>query len=222
VLNVGAIVQIAALAPAADQAGMHQLLEVERQRGRRQLQLLYQLGRLGPLRAALHEQTKYGPLKIGIAWQGSQLAIDIGRSFPLALVQRLAAVPGVRLISLQKDAGSEQLKSIPEGMRVEDFGARLDRGADAFLDTAAIMANVDLVITSDTSIAHLAGALGRPTWVALKHVPDWRWLLGRQDSPWYPSHRLFRQEGPGIWESVFERMHTELLTLAAARPTAGV
>ena len=152
--------------------------------------------------------------KIGIAWQGSQLPIDVGRSFPLARLHDIAVLPGIRLISLQKNAGTEQLGSLPNGMRVESFEAQLDCGTDAFLDTAAIMQNLDLVITSDTAIAHLAGALGRPTWVALKHMPDWRWLLDRDDTPWYPTLRLFRQTRRGDWTSVFERMRAELM-----RPT---
>jgi hypothetical protein len=70
---------------------------------------------------------------------------------------------------------------------------------------------MELIITSDTSVAHLAGALGRPTWLALKHVPDWRWLLGRDDSPWYPTMRLFRQTKPKDWDGVFARIHAELV-----------
>ena len=78
------------------------------------------------------------------------------------------------------------------------------------MDTAAIMQHLDLVITSDTAMSHLAGALGVPTWVALTNVPDWRWLLDREDSPWYPTMRLFRQQTLGDWEGVFERMAAEL------------
>jgi tetratricopeptide (TPR) repeat protein len=121
--------------------------------------------------------------KIGISWQGSKLPIDVGRSFPVVLFHALSGIPVIRLISLQKNAGVEQLDSLPPDLRIERLGAEFDTGSNAFLDTAAIMESLDLVITSDTSIAHLAGALGRPTWVALKHIPDWRWLLGRQDSP---------------------------------------
>jgi tetratricopeptide (TPR) repeat protein len=154
--------------------------------------------------------------KIGIAWQGSRLPIDIGRSFPLSLLEGLSQVAGVRLISLQKNAGSEQVKSLPHAMKVEELGESFDSGPDAFLDTAAVMASLDLVITSDTSIAHLAGALGRPTWVALRRVPDWRWLLEREDSPWYPSLRLFRQPHHGDWQGVFERMREELRGLVGA------
>jgi ADP-heptose:LPS heptosyltransferase len=89
---------------------------------------------------------------------------------------------------------------------------------DAFVDVAAIMMSVDLVVTSDTAIAHLAGALGRPTWVVLKHVPDWRWLLDRDDSPWYPQMRLFRQSQRGDWDSAFARMAEELRARTATRP----
>ena len=150
--------------------------------------------------------------KIGIGWQGSKLPIDVGRSLRLSVFQHLALIPGVRLISLQKGAGSEQLNSMPPGMRVENYGPDPDEERDGFLDTAAIMESLDLVITSDTSIAHLAGALGRPTWVALKRIPDWRWLLEVEHSPWYPSHRLFRQKQPGDWEGVLEHMWLALLS----------
>jgi tetratricopeptide (TPR) repeat protein len=161
-----------------------------------------------------HWRTKLGTggFKIGICWQGSKLPVDVGRSFPLAHFEQLSTVPGVRLISLQKGAGSEQLAGMPLGMRVEDFGPELDSdGGDAFIDTAAIMEAVDLVITSDTAVAHLSGALGRPTWLALKQIPDWRWLLETESSPWYPTHRLFRQERRGDWGSVFERMRAVLI-----------
>ena len=95
-------------------------------------------------------------------------------------------------------------------MKVETLGNDFDSGPDAFLDTAAIMENLDLVITADTSIAPLAGALGRPTWVALKLGADWRWLLDRNDSPWYPTARLFRQDRPGDWSGVIDRVRAAL------------
>ncbi len=127
----------------------------------------------------------------------------------------LAAIDRVRLISLQKNYGVEQLQTKPSGMTVEAPGHDFDDGPDAFVDTAAMMANLDLVITSDTSIAHLAGALGRPVWVVLKHVPDWRWLLGRSDSRWYPNARLFRQHAPGDWPSAIRDLERDLRALAA-------
>jgi len=149
--------------------------------------------------------------RIGIAWQGNQsIPGSEGKSFPLAALEGIAKIPVVRLINLQKYAGAEQLAHLPPGMTVESYD--FDEGADAFLDSAAIMANCDLVITADTAPAHLAGALGVPAWVALKHVPDWRWLLNRSDSPWYPSVRLFRQAGTRDWASVFAAMKAALIS----------
>jgi hypothetical protein len=136
---------------------------------------------------------------------------------PLAALAPLAAVPRVRLIALQKGYGEEQLDALPEGMRVERLGADFDAGADAFVDSAAVMAHCDLVVTCDTSIAHLAGALARPVWVALKSDAEWRWMTERSDSPWYPTLRLFRQTCRGIWSDVFEAMACELARLVAAR-----
>ena len=104
----------------------------------------------------------------------------------------------------------EQLQHLPEGMHVETPGEDFDPGPDAFLDTAALMASLDLIVTADTSVAHVAGALGRPVWVALRHVPDWRWLLEREDCPWYPTMRLFRQKTPGNWHTLFADMAEEL------------
>jgi tetratricopeptide (TPR) repeat protein len=155
--------------------------------------------------------------KVGINWCGRQGKADLGRSFPLAALAGLARVPGVRLVSLQKGAGTEQLASLPSDMRVETLGEDFDAGPDAFADSAAAMASLDLVITSDTAIAHLAGALARPAWVSLKHIPDWRWLLGRMDTPWYPTLRLFRQAAPGDWTSVFSSMEQELKRVARSR-----
>jgi tetratricopeptide (TPR) repeat protein len=149
--------------------------------------------------------------KIGICWQGNKQAeIDTGRSFPVRHFEGITRLPNVRLISLQKNAGVEQLWDLPPGMSVETLGEEFDAGPDAFIDTAAVMECLDLVITPDTAVAHLAGALGRPAWVALKYVPDWRWLIDRSDSPWYPTLRLFRQPEPGDWASVFAKIQTEL------------
>ena len=153
--------------------------------------------------------------KIGIAWQGSVGPLDRGRSFSVAQFEGLSRIQGVRLISLQKNTGVEQLATLPEGMEVEDLGPDFDVGTDAFVDSAAVMMSLDLVITSDTALAHLAGALDRPTWVALSHVPDWRWLLDRSDSPWYPKHRLFRQTRWNDWDTVFEEMAQALREIIA-------
>ncbi len=170
-----------------------------------------------PLVARWRERIGGHGCKVGIAWQGNPVGeIDKGRSIPLACFAPLSAVPGVRLISLQKAHGLDQLERLPNRMDVETPG-EFDEGGDAFVDTAAIMKSLDLVITSDTAIPHLAGALGVPAWVALKHVPDWRWMLDRSDSPWYPSLRLFRQSAPDDWAGVFARIAGELSPLAEAK-----
>jgi tetratricopeptide (TPR) repeat protein len=147
-----------------------------------------------------------GPgLTVGIAWQGNpDYPWDRQRSVPLKEFAPLAGVKGVRLISLQKGPGVEQLAG--SGLAVTDLGPQLDEKAGPFMDTAAVLRCVDLVISSDTAVAHLAGALGVPVWVALPQVPDWRWLLEREDSPWYPTMRLFRQQRAGDWGEVFGRI----------------
>jgi hypothetical protein len=167
-------------------------------------------------RPALLEQwrqrlIKLDGFKIGITWQGSpKYRGDRLRSIPLRCFASLAAVPGVRLISLQKDTGSEQLAEVRDLFPVTDLAAELDQQSGAFIDTAAVMKNLDLVITSDTAAAHLSGALGVPTWVALCLMPEWRWLLERTDSPWYPTMRLFRQKKFGDWPGVFQEIETAL------------
>lgn len=161
---------------------------------------------------------------IGISWQGNpDRKIDQGRSIPLAQFLPLARLPGVRLVSLQKNFGIEQLQQLPAGMVVQDLGADFDAGGDAFVDSAALLQSLDLVVAADTSITHLAGALGRPAWVALTLVPDWRWMLERADSPWYPSVRLFRQWRLDDWNSVFADMADVLGAILAGRKdqTAG-
>ncbi len=153
--------------------------------------------------------------RVGIAWQGNpSRREDTGRSIPLRHFLPLASVPGVRLISLQKDTGADQL--VP-GMTVETLGEEFDSGPDGFIDTAAAMMSLDLVISSDTAVPHLAGALGRPVWVALRAVPDWRWMLERTDSPWYPSMRLFRQTERDTWGPVFGNMKDALAAMVAGR-----
>jgi tetratricopeptide (TPR) repeat protein len=147
--------------------------------------------------------------KIGVAWQGNpHHQWDRHRSFPLAKLAPLAGLPGVRLVSLQKGPGIEQLRAAP--FPVTALAEDLDASGGAFEDTAAVLRHLDLVVTPDTALAHLAGGMGVPAWVALAAVSDWRWLLGREDSPWYPSLRLFRQARLGDWEAVFERMAAEL------------
>jgi ADP-heptose:LPS heptosyltransferase len=117
------------------------------------------------------------------------------------------------LISLQRAGGADRLDDAPPDMRIETLGAAFDAGPDAFVDTAAVMSCLDLIVSADTSIAHLAGALGRAVWVALKHAPDWRWMLDRPDTPWYPTMTLYRQEVRGDWADVFATMASDVARL---------
>ena len=145
--------------------------------------------------------------KVGITWQGNpRHKWDGHRSFPLAVMEPLARVEGVTLVSLQKGPGAEQISAVKDRFPVVDVGADLKD----FTETAAAMKHLDLVICCDTSVAHLAGALAVPVWVALSTFVDWRWLRGRDDSPWYPTMRLFRQKRLGKWKPVFRRMAKEL------------
>ena len=146
-------------------------------------------------------------IKVGIVWQGNpQQEDDRHRSVPLAQFESLAKVPGVKLVSLQVGPGREQLARVP--FPVMDLGGRFDPCSLA--DLAAVLPNLDLMVTVCTAPAHLAGAMGVPAWVALKSAAYWCWLLDRSDSPWYPSLRLFRQKRLGDWGEVFAQMAEEL------------
>ena len=161
----------------------------------------------------LHWQSKFRKccFKVGICWQGSNAEIDIGRSFPLSLFENISLISGVELISLHKGEGERQIDGL--NFDVTILGSEFDAGQDAFLDTAAVMMTCDLIITSDTAVAHLAGALGRSTWVALKNIPDWRWMLGVPNSPWYPTITLYRQKIRGDWAGVFNIIERDLRLL---------
>jgi tetratricopeptide (TPR) repeat protein len=149
-------------------------------------------------------------LKLGIAWQGNrEFRGDRQRSLALRFFAPLATLPGVTLVSLQKGEGCQQVDEVSEQFFVHNLPG-LDEDGGSFVDTAAVMSQLDLVVTSDTAIAHLAGALGVPVWVVLSAAADWRWLRQREDSPWYPTMRLFRQTRMGQWEDVFERIAGEL------------
>jgi tetratricopeptide (TPR) repeat protein len=164
--------------------------------------------RVARWRSQLASETGF---KVGIVWQGNpRHKRDAFRSAPLTAFAPLANVPGVRLYSLQKRHGMEQLAAIQGQFQVADLANTDDSPQGVFMDTAAILKNLDLLVTVDTAVAHLAGALGVPVWVALSTLPDWRWLLGREHTPWYPSMRLFRQKTYGDWSSVFEQMANEL------------
>jgi ADP-heptose:LPS heptosyltransferase len=133
---------------------------------------------------------------------------------PLVAFATLAKVPGVRLFSLQKGEGREQLaEASAASLRVVDLADSLDD----LVDTAAAIQSLDLVVTCDSAVGHLAGALAAPVWVALSYAPDWRWMRDRADSPWYPTMRLFRQKSYGAWDDVFADIATEL----AARVAGG-
>jgi tetratricopeptide (TPR) repeat protein len=166
-------------------------------------------------------------LRVGICWQGNKAqAFDRLRSFAPRDLAPVALVPGVRLVSLQKGEGSEQLAGLATRWNIIDLGPDFDTAAGPFMDTAAVIEQLDLVISCDTAVAHLAAALGVPVWVALAWSADYRWMLHRDDSPWYPSMRLYRQTRPECWEDVFDRMGAELQKLAAeklaaAAPAAG-
>ncbi len=156
-----------------------------------------------------------GKKRIGIAWQGNpDHQADLFRSIPLRSFEPLADVSGVELISLQGGYGVDQIGGWRGSKPLVSLGSEVDKSSGAFMDTAAIMKHLDLVITSDTSIAHLAGAIGVPTWIAIGYIPDWRWLLERDDSPWYPTVRLFRQSRLGDWQGVFQAIKSELERLS--------
>jgi len=149
-------------------------------------------------------------LKVGLNWAGSPLPRhNRHRSMPLATLAPLADVTGVRFYSLQKGNASHEANSPPAGMQLVNWSDDLHD----FADTAALISALDLAITIDTSVAHLAGALGQPAWVMLVRAPDWRWMLSRDDSPWYPKMRLFRQSQDRDWNNVVDQIARELRAL---------
>ena len=155
--------------------------------------------------------------RIGVCWHGNA-SINLKRSVPLSSFGAVAAIEGVRLISLVKDQSPIEIVTPKGPFSIESLGEEFDPGPDSFIDCAAAMAALDLVITSDTAIAHLASALGRPVFVALKQAPDWRWLLARADSPWYPTMRLFRQRSRDEWGPVFDAIAGEVEARVRVRP----
>ena len=158
-----------------------------------------------------------GGFRIGINWRGRSGGRESRqRDVPVEMFERLANVQGIRLVNLQKEERRIQSTALrqEQGLAAVPFGSRdlgnFDTDRGAFVDTASVMMNLDLVISSDTAVPHVAGALGVPVWVALPFVPDWRWMLDREDSPWYPTMRLFRQKQPGDWELVFAEIEMAL------------
>jgi tetratricopeptide (TPR) repeat protein len=155
-------------------------------------------------------------LRVGIVWSGNVGSeAELGRSIPLQAFAPLD-LPGVRLISLQKGDGLGELPAArAAGMSVTELGP--DYAAGDFADTGALIENLDLLICCDTAVAHLAGALGRPVWLAVNAVADWRWLLNRTDSPWYPSVTVYRQPSRGDWAGLFAKMAGDLEGLVRGR-----
>ncbi|MEG4215804.1 tetratricopeptide repeat protein [Microcoleus sp. Pol14C6] len=154
--------------------------------------------------------------KVGILWAGSSEHLkDFQRSSDLSYFLQLLDIPGVSFYSLQKELSAGD-RTLLTQIPVIDLSDNLND----FADTAAVISQLDLVICVDTAVAHLAGALGKPVWILLCFMPDWRWMLEREDSPWYPTARLFRQQTPGDWEEVFDRIKTALKHLISTRSQA--
>lgn len=167
-------------------------------------------GKVTEWRAKLGKRTKP---RIGLAWRGSALhANDRNRS--IALGDIVEHLPGqLQYVSLQKEVSPADRETLFSHTEIQNFGEQLSD----FTDTAALCELMDVVVSVDTSVAHLAGAMGRPVWILLPFIPDWRWLLDREDSVWYPSARLFRQDSAGDWPSVIDKVRTELLRGSTAR-----
>jgi tetratricopeptide (TPR) repeat protein len=141
--------------------------------------------------------------RVGVIWAGRAIqAQDSERSIPVARLAPILRVPGATFLSLQTEEPAAQLASLPTDIEIHDFTAELPDWAD----TAALLGSIDLVVTVDTAMAHLSGALGKKVWLLNRQTTDWRWLLEREDSPWYPTTRLFRQPRAGDWDSVIERV----------------
>jgi len=151
-------------------------------------------------------------LRVGLAWSGHRdNARDNERSIAFARLLPLFAIPGTRFVSLQKDVRASDAADVRSCANMLDLSAELHD----FADTAAVIAQLDLVISVDTAVAHLAGAMGKPVWLLLPRVPDFRWLLDRDTSPWYPSARLFRKGRAETWDDVVAKAAAELAATAA-------
>jgi ADP-heptose:LPS heptosyltransferase len=147
------------------------------------------------------------PPRVGFVWSGdARHKNDSRRSMAFAALAPLVAMPGIDFVSLQKNPREADVQALRRCRNVIDIAAELED----FADTAAAISLIDLVITVDTSVAHLAGSLGKPVWILLPVAVDWRWLLNREDSPWYPTARLFRQASAGDWDGVIARVGEEL------------
>ena len=153
--------------------------------------------------------------KVGLVWAGRETHLkNQRRSCGLDVFAPLADIKGVSFFSLQKGEAAQALSSPPASMRIDDLSA----GLNDFSDTAAAIENLDLVITVDTAVAHLTGALAKPVWTLIYSPPEWRWMIDGDDSPWYPSMRLFRQSSSEEWGPVLERVAVSLRELLAESP----
>jgi hypothetical protein len=167
-------------------------------------------------KARLEEKCPAGHLRVGISWAGNPTHVkDKWRSTRLDQWNDIFGVSGVSFISLQKQLPDTDRARLASESRVIDLTSEIGD----FSDTAALIENLDLVIAVDTSVVHLAGALAKPTWVLLQWVPDWRWLLDREDSPWYPTLRLFRQIKKDDYTGSLRRVADELRALVAGDRT---
>jgi tetratricopeptide (TPR) repeat protein len=158
--------------------------------------------------------------KVGICVQGNenyctpQLRMTVARkSIQAAQLAPICAIPGVSVYCLQKTTGTDQFKNLPENINIIVFDGDFDNSNGRFMDTVSVIENLDIVITVDTSIGHLAGALGKLTWILLPNPADWRWMMDRNDTPWYPNVRLFKQPKPGDWETMIAEVAKELARL---------
>jgi ADP-heptose:LPS heptosyltransferase len=153
--------------------------------------------------------------KIGIAWQ-PDLHNDISRlpiarrGIPLELFKKYADLPNITWYCLQQKEGLEQIKEVENLLHFVTWDESFDVANGPFMDTAALMENLDLIITTDSAVAHVAGALGRPTFLLLPFSTDWRWLTGKKESPWYPSMKIFKQLRPFDWYRVIDDIYQEL------------
>jgi len=155
--------------------------------------------------------------KVGIVWAGGpKNPNERNRSCRLRQFESIANISGVRLIGMQKGKAAEQVKDLPAGMEVINYGPELED----FTDTMALIENLDLIIAVDTAVAHLAGAMGKPIWLVLTFAHHWPWLLNRTDSPWYPSMRIYRQKKKGDWEPVFKQVGKDLQTRIPEKESA--
>lgn len=165
------------------------------------------------LRAKWRARMDLSEFRIGINWHGNEVA----KSIPLELFGPMSRIPGVRLYSLQKVKGVEHLERLRGELPVIDWTAGMDTGPDAFVDTAAVMSNMDLIVTCDTSVVHLAGGLGCPIIMPLKWFADWRWLRDREDCPWYPTMRILRMARRNDWAELMDRVTDHVRRLTDAR-----